>query len=112
LGPIGTVRVVQAQIWLMRLSGRWTPAMIWVLWISAASALTIVCVLVPPLAWPSGLVLGGSLSHAVEISRRGLVCDYVCLRLWPAFDLADLALTLGVAGILVELLAVLPRPWG
>ena len=35
------------------------------------------------------------------------VSDYVCLRFWPAFNLADLALTAGAIGILTELLIAL-----
>ena len=51
-----------------------------------------------------GLLLGGSLSNALESSLRGTVSDYVCLRFWPAFNLADLALAAGAIGILAELL--------
>ena len=47
-----------------------------------------------------GLLLGGSLSNAVESSMRGSITDYICLRFWPAFNLADLALAAGAIGIL------------
>jgi lipoprotein signal peptidase len=53
-----------------------------------------------------GLLLGGSLSHAVESSLRGSITDYICLRFWPAFNLADLALTAGALGIIAELVIV------
>jgi lipoprotein signal peptidase len=46
----------------------------------------------------AGLLLGGSLSHLLETTRRGWICDYVCLRFWPAFNLADVALTAGTIG--------------
>jgi lipoprotein signal peptidase len=51
-----------------------------------------------------GLLLGGSLSNAMEGSLRGSVTDYVCLRFWPAFNLADVALTAGAVGLGVALL--------
>lgn len=111
LGPIGAVRVTWASIWLTRGAGRWTPASMWALWIFAASALAITGAQVPALALPCGLVLGGSLSHAVEMSLRGSICDYVCVRFWPAFDLADVALTVGTAGILLQLVAATSGPW-
>jgi lipoprotein signal peptidase len=56
-----------------------------------------------------GLLLGGSLSHAVETSLRDAVSDYVCLRFWPAFNLADLALAAGAIGALFNLLMVVRR---
>lgn len=51
-----------------------------------------------------GLLLGGSLSHAVESSLRGSITDYICLRFWPAFNLADLALAAGAIGMIVQFL--------
>jgi lipoprotein signal peptidase len=54
-----------------------------------------------------GLLLGGSLSHAVESSLRGSIADYVCFRFWPAFNLADLALAVGAIGTIGELVALL-----
>jgi signal peptidase II len=61
----------------------------------------------PALGGPFGLMLGGALSHALETSVRGSVCDYVCLRFWPAFDLADVALAVGALGLGVQLIGVL-----
>ena len=111
LGPMGTVRVVQTQIWLVRARRRLTLGVIWILWILAASALAIMCALVPSFGWSSGLLLGGSLSHAVDTSLRGTVCDYVCLRFWPAFNMADVALTVGAFGMVVELFVAIHKAW-
>ena len=38
------------------------------------------------------------MSHALETSLRGCIIDYVRLRFWPAFNLADVAITVGAAG--------------
>jgi lipoprotein signal peptidase len=54
-------------------------------------------------------MLGGSLSHAWETTVHGSVSDYVCLRFWPAFDLADVALTIGALGWLVGVWPVVAR---
>jgi signal peptidase II len=111
LGPLGALRVAPAPLWMMRGPGQRTPATIWTLWLLAAVALAIAAARAPALALPAGLVLGGSLSHAVEISLCGSVCDYICLRFWPAFDLADVALTVGAAGIVLELVTATSGSW-
>ncbi len=46
---------------------------------------------------PLGLVLGGSLGNLVDRVRTGGVVDFVDLRVWPVFNLADAAITVGVA---------------
>jgi lipoprotein signal peptidase len=99
LGSLGRVQVVPAQIWLARPWGRPSLATIWIVWLLSAVALTILSVLAPSCAWCAGLLLGGSVSHALETSWRGGICDYVCLRFWPAFNAADLAITAGVLGL-------------
>jgi signal peptidase II len=108
LGPFGSVRVVAGRLWLRRLGGPCSGAELWCLWWTAAVPLVVVSALLPSSAAFVGLLLGGSLSHAVESSLRGGVTDYICLRFWPAFNLADLALTAGAAGLVGKLLIVIP----
>ena len=111
LGPVGRIRVVQARIWMARLAGAQSLTAIWAVWISAAAALALASTLVPPVGWPAGAILGASLSHAVETSIRGSVSDYVCLRRWPAFNIADVALTVGGCGLVVELSLAIYATW-
>jgi signal peptidase II len=112
LGALGVVQIRRAPMWLMRVRPRVDPAAVWAVWVSAAVALFLACVALCAPGWPFGLLLGGSLSHALETSRHGSVSDYVALRGWPAFDLADVALAIGAVGTLsalaVALLAGLP----
>jgi signal peptidase II len=61
-------------------------------WLVVAGVLTVVSMRFPWAGWSVGLILGGARSHAVETTRYGHVCDYICLRIWPAFNLADVAL--------------------
>lgn len=49
-----------------------------------------------------GAALGGAASNLIDHAVRGGVVDYVDLRVWPAFNLADAAI---VSGVLVALLA-------
>jgi signal peptidase II len=106
LAPLGSVRMVAGRLWLRRLSGQCGGAVIWYFWMAAAVPLVIISIMVPLSPGFVGLLLGGSLSHAVESSLRGSITDYICLRSWPAFDLADLALTAGAIGIIAELVIV------
>jgi signal peptidase II len=104
LGPFGSVRMVAGRLWLQRLGGQCSGVTIWCLWIAAAVPLVIGSASVPSSATFAGLLLGGSLSHAVESSLRGSITDYICLRFWPAFNLADVALVVGAIGMIGELL--------
>ena len=104
LGPLGSLRLVPARIWLVTFPRRSSPVALWTLWAVAAGALVIASAGIPSSRPFVGLLLGGSLSNALESSLRGRVTDYICLRFWPAFNLADVALTAGAIGVLVELL--------
>jgi signal peptidase II len=44
----------------------------------------------------TGLLAGGAIGNLVDRVRAGEVTDYVDLSPWPAFNLADVAITLGV----------------
>jgi signal peptidase II len=55
-----------------------------------------------PLIWlPTGLLLGGALGNLLDRVRTGSVVDFIQLPLgWPPFNLADLAIVLGVLALL------------
>ena len=53
----------------------------------------------PVLPTALGLVIGGSVSNLVDRVRLGHVTDFLDLRFWPAFNLADSFIVVGV-GIL------------
>ena len=54
-----------------------------------------------PLAWlPGGLLLGGALGNLLDRVREGAVTDFIDLPSWPAFNLADSAITVGVLALL------------
>jgi signal peptidase II len=57
-----------------------------------------------PLVWlPTGLLLGGALGNIIDRVRDGAVTDFVKLPAWPAFNVADMAITFGVLALLLVL---------
>jgi signal peptidase II len=56
-----------------------------------------------PLIWlPTGMLVGGALGNVLDRLRAGSVTDFVKLPLgWPPFNLADMAITLGVLLLLI-----------
>jgi signal peptidase II len=49
---------------------------------------------------PTGLLLGGALGNIIDRLRDGAVTDFIKLPLWPAFNLADMSIVLGVLALL------------
>jgi signal peptidase II len=44
----------------------------------------------------AGLVAGGAIGNLADRVRNGAVTDFVSIGSWPAFNLADVSITLGV----------------
>jgi signal peptidase II len=66
----------------------------------------------PVLPVALGLVIGGSVSNLADRARLGHVTDFLDFRYWPAFNLADSFIVIGVVILLAALLLVErePRP--
>ncbi|MGB2876023.1 MAG: signal peptidase II [Gaiellaceae bacterium] len=58
----------------------------------------------PVLPVALGLLIGGSTSNLVDRIRLGHVTDFLDLRYWPAFNLADSFIVIGVAILFAALL--------
>lgn len=57
-----------------------------------------------PLAWlPTGLLLGGAIGNLIDRVSEGAVTDFVKFTGWPAFNVADIAITVGVFALLYVL---------
>jgi signal peptidase II len=52
-----------------------------------------------------GLVIGGSVSNLIDRVRLGHVTDFLDFTYWPAFNLADTFIVVGVAILLLALVA-------
>jgi signal peptidase II len=57
-----------------------------------------------------GLVVGGALGNLADRARIGAAIDFIDAPLWPAFNLADVAIVGGVAWLALMLLAPDPEP--
>ena len=62
----------------------------------------------PALWLPVGMLFGGALGNVADRIREGAVIDFIDPALWPAFNLADASIVIGV----LVLLYVIERPPG
>jgi signal peptidase II len=54
-----------------------------------------------PLVWlPTGLLIGGAAGNLLDRVREGAVTDFIDFPAWPAFNVADIAITFGVLTLL------------
>lgn len=49
---------------------------------------------------PVGAIVGGALGNLADRARIGAVIDFIDPKFWPAFNLADSAIVLGILGFL------------
>lgn len=90
-------------------------------WILALIALAIVVMLVLWLRqaenlWTSaaiGLIIGGALGNVIDRLRTGAVADFLDFQVagyhWPAFNVADTAITIGAATLILDSLFRTPE---
>jgi signal peptidase II len=81
-------------------------AIVLVLTLTALSALVIYFLMRPTRPWlwlPTGLLVGGALGNLIDRLVHGYVTDFIKLPAWPAFNLSDMAITIGVLTLLYVL---------
>ena len=49
---------------------------------------------------PTGLLLGGAVGNIIDRVAFGEVTDWIKVPIWPAFNIADVAITTGVVALL------------
>ena len=96
-------------------------------WVVAALSLVALAVLarvalrvLPDGGWPGrlaiGLIFGGAVGNLIDRARFGAVVDFVDVYWrdwhWPAFNVADSAITVGVALLALRLMRERPAPPG
>ena len=55
---------------------------------------------VPGIWIPVGAIAGGALGNLADRARDGAVIDFIDPAFWPAFNLADIAIVIGILGLL------------
>ena len=63
----------------------------------------------PVLPVALGLLIGGSVSNLLDRIRLGHVTDFLDFRCWPAFNLADCFIVVGVAILFLTFVCGRPR---
>jgi signal peptidase II len=70
-----------------------------ILWCAAAALVLVLCAAAPigsTSAIGLGLALGGACGNLVDRAARKAVVDFIGVARWPLFNVADVALTIGV----------------
>jgi signal peptidase II len=78
------------------------------LWLCATAGTILVAHSAPSLQGQAvqlglGAAIGGATSNLLDRIRRGAVVDFIDLRVWPSFNVADVAIVLGVTGALFSM---------
>ncbi len=55
-------------------------------------------------AWSLAMILGGALGNWIDRLRLGFVVDFLDFRIWPVFNIADSAITIGVCLYMLSIL--------
>jgi signal peptidase II len=51
----------------------------------------------------SGLLVGGALGNLIDRVRLGRVVDFLDFRVWPVFNLADIAIVVGALLLIIDI---------
>ena len=81
--------------------------------IAVAIGLVVYVARTPNNAWTDavlGLIMGGTLGNGFERIAYGTVTDFINFHFWPVFNVADSAITVGVAVLVVGTLWRSGRP--
>ncbi len=63
----------------------------------------------PPKAIFLSLILGGAIGNLVDRIRLGFVIDFLDFRIWPVFNIADSAITIGTVLLVLQILKHRPK---
>lgn len=58
-----------------------------------------------------GFLAGGTLGNLIDRIKNGYVVDFFDFRIWPVFNMADIAIVSGVSCIIYSLLYLSDKDW-
>lgn len=103
-GPLKLTRVNNEGVAFGAFAGGGAVLLIVVAVVAAALVVHLVRHAGRPLTWLAcGLILGGAIGNAIDRVAFGAVTDFIALPHWPAFNVADIAISGGVVLLLVLL---------
>jgi len=59
--------------------------------------------------WGCSFVLGGAVGNLIDRLRFGYVVDFIDFRVWPVFNIADSAITVGIALLMAYTMVMMRR---
>ncbi|EGO63233.1 signal peptidase II [Acetonema longum] len=59
-----------------------------------------------------GLQVGGAVGNVIDRIRTGYVVDFLDFRIWPVFNIADMAIVIGVGCIVISMFYFMPSETG
>lgn len=112
--PVGDVRHVLPGLQLVHVRNSGVAfgffagggALVLVLTLAALAGLIVYFVARPTRRWlwlPTGLLVGGALGNLIDRLLNGSVTDFIKLPHWPAFNVSDIAITVGVVVLVIVL---------
>ena len=105
LGPVKLTRVNNEGVALGAFAGGGVVLLVVVAVVAAALIVYLVRHAGRPLTWLAcGLILGGAAGNAIDRVAAGAVTDFIAFPHWPAFNVADIAISCGVIVLMLLLL--------
>jgi signal peptidase II len=79
--------------------GGWVLTLLTAVAIAALVGFFTVRASTPWLWLPVGIIAGGALGNLADRARDGAVIDFIDPAFWPAFNLADVGIVIGILGL-------------
>lgn len=89
--------MLEGSRWLFVLIAAVVICGIWLLRRDIAAAGILAC-------WGTALFAGGAVGNLIDRARQGVVIDFFDFRIWPIFNVADIAICIGVGLIIWSIL--------
>ena len=97
LNPGAAFGMLEGSRWLFVLIAVAVIGCVWFMRREIAKSGVMAC-------WGTALFAGGALGNLIDRTTRGVVIDFFDFRIWPIFNVADIAICVGVGLIIWSIL--------